>query len=950
MFCDNIAKNNKTSIDGNKWRYKHRYESMSPRDDIDISKHGELIHALNNDNLLNIGVTGPYSSGKSSVIKSIFKEKNLAKDTLFVSFADFKGKKVKRNIKSTNSDETYVDISELEKTIIDEICNYSVIRKFKSAKYWQRVLILSIILLLIGLVFTKNIYNFIYKNPFISIPIFLLCVAAILVISHYINNFSFKIVYSNFEVDVNNKDEIFDHNINYLIDILKTIGIKYIVFEDIDRYEDVEIFEKIHNMNTLINLSLKIKVKFIYVVSDNLIKNGLDRVKFFDYIYPIISYVSYSTSGDKALARLKKLGLVGKNGLDRKFIYNTFLYIDDYRVVTDIINEYVVYLNIIDESIKKCDYFNYNSLFAIISYKVLFPDDFSKLEKESDDCILLSAFDCKSLKDIEDKVKEKGFDEKKLNDLSEILKLLVYFINSKYILKQTYKMYIKRYYFDEIDINDFDFIQQANMSNIEEKDIDFKLEITHPDIVIERLDESSYDNISSLNYNLLSELLNENSEYKESLKKYIGTIFKLENKYKFLYDYYDLSSDGFTKLIKLIIEEDRDIINGLVNLNDDSYKNDFIFLLLNKYELSKLKIEDTNYEKIINTIRESSIGIEKEVNSIFIENIATLSTNGLKYNTLNGIVSDDFLKSIVENESYENNKDNIDLILKRYYNHSEESINQEPIKLIFDTKNSYILSDQDKIIGIYCENISDLYVDDQETIKNILSSSLISTKRKEEFIHSEKTKIEDIGYINDVEVLNKIVEEDRFVCNWSNIYYYYTIAPSKEILSNYISSDNGIKLSNEDINDDIKKDISFLKYVISINNISNELFDKIFNIYSDKCDLLETISTITIDEYKLDKLLSIHNQKNEKEIQRLKISIVNNNFNIINDTNVSDKLNKIGDKYYLMLINNKKPELANNTETKDLIQNLNSKLGYNIGYFETDKRISIRAFKNKKKK
>ena len=201
---------------------------------------------------------------------------------------------------------------------------------------------------------------------------------------------------------------------------MKTLNIKYIVFEDIDRYQDVEIFEKIHNMNTLINLSLKEKVKFIYVVSDNLIKNGLDRVKFFDYIYPIIPFVSYSTSGDKALARLKELKLVGKDGLDRKFIYNTFLYINDYRVVTDIINEYIIYLNSIDDSIKKGNFFNYNSLFAIISYKVLFPDDFSKLEMESDDCILLSVLDCKTYEEIKSKASEI------INNEDELKKYLKY--------------------------------------------------------------------------------------------------------------------------------------------------------------------------------------------------------------------------------------------------------------------------------------------------------------------------------------------------------------------------------------------------------------------------------------------------------------------------------------------------------------------------------------------
>lgn len=949
MIRINKEKNN---FDNKEEEYKNKYESMSPKDDIDIKQHGELIHALNNYKLLNIGVTGPYSSGKSSVIKSIFKEKNLEKDTIFVSFADFKGKKIKT--KSALGYETSVNILELEKTIIDEICNYNVLDKYNCKKLWKNffsvlgVSLLIVIILILGSVIKMNIS---VKSIFLYLLIIILYLVSLYFVLSNINKMKLKILYKNIEVDMNNKDEIFDHNINYLIDILKTVNIKYIVFEDIDRYQDIEIFEKIRNMNTLINLSLKSTIKFIYVISDDLIHKGLDRVKFFDYIYPIIPFVSYNTSGDKALARLKELGLVGENGLDRKFIYNTFLYINDYRIVTDIINEYIVYLNAIDDNIKKSNYFNYDSLFAIISYKVLLPDDFSKLEKESEECLLLSILACKNVEEIKAKAKEK-LENDRIKDLSEVLKLLCFYISSGYISKQTYKTYIKRYYFNEIDINDFNFIQQANMLNIDEKDIDFKLKIDHHDIVIERLDESSYNNLSSLNYNLLSELLNQKtSSYKGLLKKYINTIFKLENKYKFLYDFYVLFSKKFDSLLNLIVEENIDIINGLIELDECNYKNDFIFLLLNKYELFELKINDTNYEKLITIITNGTIGIKNEVSNIFISNISELSIKGLKYKDLKGIKSDELLQNIVEKDSYEINKDNIDLILKKYYGYSSNKITNYPIKLLLDENNPYILSNKNKLISIYCENVSNLYTNDQDTIKTILSASEISAISKENFINSEKTKIDDISFINDVEILDIIIKERRFICSWNNIYYYYSKSRSKEILSNYITSDDGKKLCDEEIPDDIKKDISFLKQIILINDISNNLFNYLFNTYSDKYDLLKMFSTsaIVLDEYKLDKLLNINNNYYKEEVQRFKINIINNNFDIINESNVSKKLSKIEFDYSWMLINNKKPELFNNIETKNLIENLNNKLGYNIDYYENGKKILIRGSRNKKK-
>ena len=324
----------------------------------------------------------------------------------------------------------------------------------------------------------------------------------------------------------------------------------------------------------------------------------------------------------------------------------------------------------------------------------------------------------------------------------------------------------------------------------------------------------------------------------------------------------------------------------------------------------------------------------------------------MKYNNINGIKSEELLNKIVENNIYDINKENLDSILKRKYKYSNKSVKKSPIKLIFDINDEYILSDKNKIINIYCENGSNLYTDDQETIKKVLSDPLISNISKECFIYSEETKIDDISYITDLDLLNKIVVNGSLVCSWNNIYYYYLMPESsKEILSNYILSDTDNVLSNKNIDDIIRQDLSFLKYVLTINNISNDLFDILFDMYTDKYDLLEASTTrvLIVDEHKLDKLLSIQDYNHKEDVQKYKISIINNNFNIINETNVSDKLNKIGHDYSWMLINNKKPEFSNNTEIKNLIANLNTILKYNIEYYESNERIFIKGSRNKKK-
>ena len=68
----NEAEKEKTAVD-----FVRKYESLAPSDDI---KNGEeyfqaLDWALKEENVYNIALSGPYGSGKSSVIESYFKER-----------------------------------------------------------------------------------------------------------------------------------------------------------------------------------------------------------------------------------------------------------------------------------------------------------------------------------------------------------------------------------------------------------------------------------------------------------------------------------------------------------------------------------------------------------------------------------------------------------------------------------------------------------------------------------------------------------------------------------------------------------------------------------------------------------------------------------------------------------------------------------------------------------
>ena len=71
-------------------------------------------------------------------------------------------------------------------------------------------------------------------------------------------------------------------------------GYTIVLFEDIDRFKDTQIFAKLRELNLILNSAKQIgqkPIRFIYALRDNVF-TGTERVKFFDFILPIVPKVS----------------------------------------------------------------------------------------------------------------------------------------------------------------------------------------------------------------------------------------------------------------------------------------------------------------------------------------------------------------------------------------------------------------------------------------------------------------------------------------------------------------------------------------------------------------------------------------------------------------------------------------------------------------------------------
>ena len=146
-----------------------------------------------------------------------------------------------------------------------------------------------------------------------------------------------------------------------------------------DRFDASRIFERLREVNTLVNIHRKkesgdntVILRFFYLLRDDIFVSK-DRTKFFDYIIPVIPIMDSSNSYEQFLKVLKAAEIIDR--FDQSFLQRLSLYVDDMRILKNIYNEFVVYFNRLNITDLDC-----NKMLAIITYKNLFPRDFNNLQ------------------------------------------------------------------------------------------------------------------------------------------------------------------------------------------------------------------------------------------------------------------------------------------------------------------------------------------------------------------------------------------------------------------------------------------------------------------------------------------------------------------------------------------------------------------------------------------
>ena len=355
-----------------------------------------LARKLEEKDILNIALTGPYGSGKSSILRSLMKDYRKYK-YLSISLATLKSplddKKNKIDIDTMNN---RIEYSILQQLIYKEkqetFYNSRLKRIYHKSTWAQYALSFAIIFYIVALiiVFEPSFLEVDWicnrlSNPVLNkwSDIFALSyifVATIIFVQKTVKSLSNsklnKLNLKNGEIELKeNKEDtsVFNKHMDEIVYFFEVTDYNVVIIEDLDRFDNTDIFLKLREVNQLLNQSNSVgrKVTFIYAVKDDMFFDE-ERTKFFDYITTVIPIINSSNSADKLKEELE---IKGYSDLNVEVIDSLAFFIDDMRLLKNIVNEYAQYREKLDEKLDQ------NKLLAMIVYKNYHPKDFADLHK-----------------------------------------------------------------------------------------------------------------------------------------------------------------------------------------------------------------------------------------------------------------------------------------------------------------------------------------------------------------------------------------------------------------------------------------------------------------------------------------------------------------------------------------------------------------------------------------
>ena len=294
--------------------------------------------------------------------------------------------------------ETNLDVNEveIEKSLLQQfIFNVpscalpdSHIRRVEKRFAFKTFALVSFIIFLISAaVYFTNKFNILWTNDIIVDKIIISIGILSLLVLLSILPFIFKLKslkVDTFEIKAeyagNDKQDLLNKYSDEIIYFFEKSKVKIVYFEDLDRLPNLNIFNKLREINYLLNNTtyIKHKIVFVYCVSDDIISDSEERNKFFDLILTVSPYLTQESVKKHIIQELGDK----QNVKVTDFCENMSRFITDSRMLSNIINDFkeIVKKNKLSQTEDKI------KAFTLSIYKNLYYYDFNKLNNNND-CI-----------------------------------------------------------------------------------------------------------------------------------------------------------------------------------------------------------------------------------------------------------------------------------------------------------------------------------------------------------------------------------------------------------------------------------------------------------------------------------------------------------------------------------------------------------------------------------
>lgn len=359
-----------------------------------------------------IALTGPYGSGKSSVIDNV--KNHFGKRAISVSLPTLGDGVIdeKRDSASSTTASRMSKTNVVQKEIVKQLLYIEKPSKMRGSRFqritpmnWGLAIVTAAAVSITGtiVIFSSNALTPVVKLfPENGVAVWVVHLAALTSLAGLVLVL-FSLLHSKISLSevgsgsasiklTGANTNYFDEYLDEVVYFFERTKVDIVVFEDLDRFNEPHIFETLKELNTLLNGSKQLRrkktIRFVYAIRDSIfdlrqtpdvtdVGDGSERAKFFGAIVPLVPFITHRSSAALLIE------VLGQNAPTSSVLIEAVAaHLTDMRLIKNIRNEWEIFRRRIlsDDGLTGLDA---DKLFAMVVYKNIRPADFERIRSAS---------------------------------------------------------------------------------------------------------------------------------------------------------------------------------------------------------------------------------------------------------------------------------------------------------------------------------------------------------------------------------------------------------------------------------------------------------------------------------------------------------------------------------------------------------------------------------------